>query len=519
MRPLTLVTSGEPLSDPIARESPRIPAVWGWLAAAVLLAPRLLHLTGPLDDPNSWRQCDTIVYTRGLERGGLDVLHPVVCWLGGHRTLILECPLPEALAALLHRAFGLGLVWDRLVTLAAFGISALYLYRIARRISGARIAAWTLLATLALPLGQFYSRAPQVDFAASALAFAFLFHGMVALERRSATHALLAGVCGALGAVIKAPYLVPVAAPLALAALASPGMGARAVLVPVLGIPAAAFMVWYRYMNAVNAAVPDWSFLPGFYREVNAYGWYFGTNAQRLDAANWIKIARRLVIEVATPVGVLLALPGLGWGASRADGRMDARAFVAAWLAGVVAYLTVFFNLNVVHNYYQIPALAPAALAIALGIEALDRRFPRPLRLGTVAFALLAIAALVIPVYYRDYRVDWRRVEGGTAIAAHVPPGQLVIACERRAGWSDPRLLARADRDGWPLALGDLTAERVTKLENLGARWLAILSETGAPPDTAPAFLAGRPETAVPIAHRGKALGTLVLIHLDRAPR
>jgi hypothetical protein len=44
-----------------------------------------------------------------------------------------------------------------------------------------------------------------------------------------------------------------------------------------------------------------------------------------------------------------------------------------------------------------------------------------------------------------------------------------------------------------------------------------MLSETGAPPDSVPAFLAGRALTAVPIAHRGKALGTLALVRLNGA--
>jgi hypothetical protein len=66
-----------------------------WLAAAVfLLALRIPHLSGPLDDPHSWRQCDTVGYSLAFARHGIDLLHPSVVWLGAHRTLILEFPLP-----------------------------------------------------------------------------------------------------------------------------------------------------------------------------------------------------------------------------------------------------------------------------------------------------------------------------------------------------------------------------------------------------------------------------------------
>ena len=72
----------------------------GWLAGLLLFIPRLRFLHGPLDDPHSWRQCDSVFYSLDLWKRGLDVLHPHVSWLGAHGTLILEFPATETLAAL-----------------------------------------------------------------------------------------------------------------------------------------------------------------------------------------------------------------------------------------------------------------------------------------------------------------------------------------------------------------------------------------------------------------------------------
>src|SRR5437867_5024804 len=102
-------------------------AAWA-VSAAMLLSLRLGHLSGPLDDPHSWRQCDTAHYSLDFFRRGIDLLHPAVCWLGSHRTLILEFPLPEAISALLYHALGPDPRWDRVVSLAFFVIATVYLF-------------------------------------------------------------------------------------------------------------------------------------------------------------------------------------------------------------------------------------------------------------------------------------------------------------------------------------------------------------------------------------------------------
>jgi hypothetical protein len=163
---------------------------------ALLLATRAGHLTGPVDEPHSWRQCDTAYYALDFHREGIDLFHPAVCWMGGHRTLALEFPLPEALMALAFDLFGFHLAVARLVTLLFFCGSAVYLFLLVRRLFGER-AAWPALAVyLVLPLGQFYSRALHVDFSAVFFAHAMAWHLLRGYERRSALHNL-AGVFSA----------------------------------------------------------------------------------------------------------------------------------------------------------------------------------------------------------------------------------------------------------------------------------------------------------------------------------
>jgi hypothetical protein len=507
-----------------ARE--RSAAEWGgWIAVALLLALRLFHLSGPLDDPHSWRQCDTARASLEFVRRGVDLLHPSVCWLGNHRTLIFEFPLPEALSALLQRVFGTGEHWDRVVALGFFAVATLYFHRFIGLTLGARTAWLSTLAWLALPLGQFYSRAAHVDFAAIAGVHALLDHGARALRGGSRRHAAAAALGGALAAMIKAPYLLAAIGPLLLLGLAPAPMSGRLALLAAGIVTAVAFKLWRGHVDAVNAGAPDWFFLPGYYKEVNPLWWYFGEMAQRFDRVSWWRVILRLLREVATPPGVLIAFaaplaaarPAASAappGEAAAGPRFGARTLAFAWAGGTLVYLLVFFPLNVIHDYYQIPFLAPAALLIGLGLGVMWDRA----RLAAIAALLLfLVVAVTSPSRLGYYRVDWLRVEAGRAIAARVPKDALVVACDHASGYSDPRLLHRADRNGWSLGIPDLSPTRVAQLEKLGATHVAVVTSPEHPESVLPVFLEPRREARVPIEHQGKRLGTLDLYRLSEA--
>ena len=94
--------------------------IWFPILVLVLVGIRFVHFGEIVDEPHSWRQCDTANYIWAYYQDGIDLLHPSVCWMGGHKTTILEFPLPEAIISIFYKLFGPDLFWARLVFLAFF---------------------------------------------------------------------------------------------------------------------------------------------------------------------------------------------------------------------------------------------------------------------------------------------------------------------------------------------------------------------------------------------------------------
>src|SRR5262249_38064291 len=126
---------------------------------------------------------------------------------------------------------------------------------------------------------------------------------------------------------------------------------------PVFVLPAAPFLAWRWHVVAMNSRHPDWSFIPGYYDFVDMGFWYYGPLAMRFVGANWATLGGRFAVEVLGYTGAVFFPIGL-WLLRRHENF----AFVMLWIVGVLVAILVFFNLNVVHNYYQNPLLAIGAI-------------------------------------------------------------------------------------------------------------------------------------------------------------
>lgn len=464
------------------------------LAAAALRMP---HLGGPLDEPHAWRQADTAQFARAFYEEGFDLLRPSVCWLGPHKTLALEFPLPEAVTALLYRvAGGEHLPIARAVTLAFFLGAAAYLFLIVRVLFDHRVAGAAAAVFCLLPVGFYYSRAIHVDPAALMFAHATVYHALRALDGGSARHFAGAAVWAVLAALVKVPYVFYFALPLAVYA-AQRFDARRFAWLALAGVPAVlAVLAWRHHALAVNATVPDWSFIPRFQEDFakhvgGASRWFFGEPGMRGDVEAWGVLAHRYRASIAGPVGTLLSVLGIAVLplAARRWGWRPVT-FVLAWAAGVLLYVVVFMGLNVIHDYYQLPMLAAIAVLSAITLEVLRAESARVIR--GWAWAILAATLVVTGAHAmraaerRYYVVDAPRIEAAAIVREQTPADALVIAAVSGSDRADdPRVLYRAHRYGWSVAAGDLTPEVIAAMRPLGATHLVVVLRDKAPPGLA----------------------------------
>ncbi|MEM9820577.1 MAG: hypothetical protein AAF985_05875, partial [Bacteroidota bacterium] len=114
----------------------------------------------------------------------------------------------------------------------------------------------------------------------------------------------------------------------------------------------------------------------------------------------------------------------------------------------------IFFNLNVIHNYYQLPLLAPLALLIAY---ALQEGFAKH---RSYAFAALLCLLIGNTAYaeWKYYEVPHHLVEIGQVIRQYTTMEDLLVVTYQNFDCRNPRILYRARRRGWSieeLALND----------------------------------------------------------------
>lgn len=446
-----------------------------WFSGLLLLvlAYRLLHFGEVIDGPHTWRQCDTAQYILALSQD-FNLLYPKVCWLGSHQVLILEFPLPEALAAIPSALFGHAHTWARIVFFLFYLGGVYYLFKSLQLVFGANLARIATILYASLPLGLFYSRAVHIDFSAIFFVHGMLYYWLNAIQQQH-IRSLLFGTAFAIFAfLIKAPYAFFLALPLAYWTHRHHAWKFMVKWSPVLITPLLAMAWWVWHTKTVNAQAPDWDFIPGYHKFTDMWHWYFGVWEQRLDGANWSKLFERLLYEAGgivvfalMPVGVLLGR------------HVKHQSFALLWLLGAVLYLLIFFNLNVVHNYYQIPFLAPFAVLAAMTILRIKTGLQRtsPQR-SKIAIAVLTIACVASSLYCAEreyFVVKTDQIQIGQAIRDNTPEDALVVVSYGGMHGPCPNLLYRARRNGWTVAQDFVTPQLMYEYHKVGARYLALV--------------------------------------------
>lgn len=445
-----------------------------YLSISAVLIQRFFHFSNYISEPMAWRQYDTEFYAYDFYLNGINFLKPAVCWMGAYRTTILEFPLISALISVLYSMFSPSVIYARAAIFIFFIASAYYLYLLVKHLYYPRFAGLCVLVYISLPISIYYSAAVNIDYPVIFFSLAALYHYIKGYEKESYLHLVLAALLAAAGFVVKSPYLFFIYIPLAYYVFKTKKLKLFLKSIPLLALPALAFILWQKYALSVNAQSPDWFFIPDYFKFTDMSSWYFGSLSDRFVYANWERLFMRFGAGGITYIGFPLFLTGLAALAKIKPKNY----FFYFYFAGCFIYLLIFFTLNVIHDYYQVPFAVITSVFIAAGVEFLYSKIEQRSKLyADLVTGFLLLALMVNGIWFAErwyYRLDIVRNSAAAYIRENTPPDALVIASIDLTDPRDPRILAPARRYGWAVPISGLTVDLIKKLKENNATHLAI---------------------------------------------
>lgn len=440
-----------------------------WVFFSILVVQALFHFTRFIEEPHAWRQCDTAWISHDYFVNGIDLLHPTVCWMGNHRTVILEFPVVEAAVTLSYRVFGESILVARFLYFSFFLIGVFFLFRIVSLLYDDRVAKISILAYMSAPLSLYYSRAIHIDFSVISLSLAMLYFFFVGVTRKDTVFLWLSSACASLAFLVKIPHAYFLFLPMATFAVLRGRVRWVAARVLIFVPPVFLFLLWRNHAQAVNSLAPDWDFILDYRKFSENTAWYFGSLDQRFVLDYWIMLFKKLLFEAIGVGSFVFFFVGL---LRKRKVRPDA--VILSWTIGCIVSLAIFFNLNLYHNYYQISFVPALAIWTGLGLNYIARK-------RNTLFITLFGVVVFLNIGYAErnyYNVNLQEIEIAKHIRNLTEENDPVIVSIRRRDCRNPRILARCERVGWSIEHAGLSAEVIRRLrDDWGAKYWAFVGE------------------------------------------
>lgn len=469
----------------IERISKANPYIWIGLIIAAALLSRMYHLTYPLDDAHAFRQAQTAGLIRDYYREGINLLYPRMITLGNPGYVVLEFPLYQALAALLYKILSPNIIWSRLLSVLSGLLSILLIYRTTAKFMDQKSAIFASLFFACAPFNIFHNRTPIPESLTILLSLIMLDFLIEGINNKRNVFLVLGIISGCFGLMMKSPYVAPLYIPL-VCTLIKREQGLKSLLnirfLAVVTIPAAAMILWQRHANAVNElyfSTVDYPFKELYasvvvkLRPLNL--WYFGNIDQRLTLENYSIIGGRIFRHILSGAGIFFL--GIGFVAVI---KKKAGIFSYSWLFSVIGSILVIFNLNIVHDYYQMPIAPILAVFCGAGFSYLTDLF----RNRTITF--VAAAALMSFYIFTSWSFTTEffnrtndLVEVGRFIDNSVEKNAMIATSTAGPGLWDPTLMYYADRRGFDVRHRRLNEKMIGYLRGRDVKYLAIVDYKG----------------------------------------
>ncbi len=358
------VFTGEVRQRSVGRQLPLLPVLLVGLVGLIPLGIFLINPWQPLLEHVSFRQTQTAITSYWLMHGG-DFLRYLTPVFGYPWTVPMEFPLFQELVALICAHTGLPLDFTgRLLSLIFFYATCVPIFLCLRPYGWPAVVV-AIAVFVTGPTSLFFARAFLIETFATLLALSALC--CYILFRRSGKWGYLAAfvLLGTLAGLQKITTFLPIAAVCGLDCVRTQirsllhwrwrelDLRAPICIIASLVLP----VLWTAYSDQVKHA----GTLSQSLTSAALWDWNFGTLAQRLQWQSWQRI---FLIRVLLRGGLALLVAVIGYAVLKKQWTFDREAGLLLF-SGLLGPL-VFFNLNYVHDYYQIGSLVFLACAGAV---------------------------------------------------------------------------------------------------------------------------------------------------------
>lgn len=404
---------------------------------------RLYKIDSPIADWHSWRQADTAAVTRNFVTEGFNPFYPKgddMSRISEHPTpnlnryRFVEFPIYNMVVYPFYLLGGVDEKYHRLVSILFSLGSVIFLFLLAKKYVGEKIALLAAFIFTTLPFNVFFSRTTLPE---PTLVF-FALGMMYFVDQRNLWWGL---IFTSIAFLIK-PWAIFFAIPLILCAWP---FRRKQILLALLAITP--FILWRLWIIQNPAGIP-------------ASNWLLNGDEIRFRPAFWWWIiSERIGREILGVTGAFLFF--LGFIMRPKNGNY----FMHIWALSLFLYFVIFATGNVRHDYYQVIFVPVASIFLAKGFMSLFFGFKDFIpRIWTIPLAFLFF---VLTFYFtwtqvkELYKVNNPPIVEAGEFADKILPKEAIVVAPYNG---DTAFLYHINRPGFPV----VTLPILAMVENYG---------------------------------------------------
>ncbi|MDZ8187885.1 MAG: glycosyltransferase family 39 protein [Nostoc sp. ChiSLP02] len=433
--------------------------------SALAIAIRIYNINSPIIGIHSWRQSDTAAIARNFYENGFNLFYPQIDWGGNSPGYCeTEFPIYSFIVALIYKLFGLTEFWGRLISIICFLVALYFLYQLVSKILDSKIAAWSCLFFVILPLNVYYSRTFQPESMLLMCSVIGIYYFYDWLESEKLQHLILSGSFVGLACLIKVLPIIYLGIPLFYLAWTKYGIRIFAQI-----------SLWiYSILILISVAIWYYHAHRIFLEYGNTFGFWSGSTNRYdynivLTFKFWTEILFRTCIRHFAIFGFPIFLLGL------VIPRKTRQEYVLdVWLISVILTWILVPVTSLVHEYYQLQFMLTGVIFMGKACsEYFDKACQYVNLQKFIVFCICLTVAAGSVIYTIDYMFKERTEKSGVfhlaqQVKQNTQPNYLIIATTG----SDPTLLYLSHRKGWLINHSDVTEEYILSKAKLGAKYL-----------------------------------------------